>query len=172
MSAPAPPKPVHLTQAQKNLIRATPIHRQIKHCVYSVLAVSALGCLVTLAVTVSSCVAARSLIDDHRWLIFHYVMASLFACLWLAFAGIYYRDVKFGAWSDQLKLDGAWLSVGTFLFDSVDRNVLKLGDLSLSLLFRARSFSTCSTSCERSQHWNHSGNIGEYETHATDGTTD
>ncbi|GAA5831849.1 hypothetical protein JCM3766R1_000125 [Sporobolomyces carnicolor] len=110
MSAPAPPKPVHLTQAQKNLIRATPIHRQIKHCVYSVLAVSALGCLVTLAVTVSSCVAARSLIDDHRWLIFHYVMASLFACLWLAFAGIYYRDVKFGAWSDQLKLDGAWLS--------------------------------------------------------------
>jgi hypothetical protein len=38
-------------------------------------------------------------------------MANLFAALWFVYAGIYYRDVKLGAWSDQLKIDGGWISV-------------------------------------------------------------
>jgi len=107
----APPPPPKLSKEQIALIRASPIHRQIKHRVYSILAISALGFLGTLGVVVFSCILAGPLLKEHRWLIFHYVMANLFAALWFVYAGIHYRDVKFGAWSDQLKIDGGWISV-------------------------------------------------------------
>ncbi|GAA5961072.1 hypothetical protein JCM3765_006527 [Sporobolomyces pararoseus] len=105
-----PPPPPKLTKGQIDLIRASPIHRQIKHRVYSILGISALGFLITLLVVILGCIAAGDLLQDHRWLIFHYVLACLFAALWLVYAGIYYRDVKYAAWSDQLKIDGGWIS--------------------------------------------------------------
>ncbi|GAA5898579.1 uncharacterized protein JCM6883_003360 [Sporobolomyces salmoneus] len=144
MSTSAPPKPIHLTQAQKNLIRSTPIHREIKHRVYSILAISSLGFLITLLVVVLGCVAAGPLIESNRWLVFHYVLASLFAALWLAYSLIYYRDVKFGAWSDQLKIDGGWISfVVVFSSSFLFYLYYKLRTLATVESLGENCFSTC-----------------------------
>ncbi|GAA5869227.1 hypothetical protein JCM16303_000399 [Sporobolomyces ruberrimus] len=105
------PHVVKLSKAQIKLIRSSPIHRKIKRSVYSILAASLLGGLSTLVVVVLSCILAGNLVRrDQRWLIVHYTIASIFSALWPIYCGFYYSHVKFAAWSDQLKIDGASIS--------------------------------------------------------------
>ncbi|GAA6019388.1 hypothetical protein JCM11491_004810 [Sporobolomyces phaffii] len=109
-SGSAAPEQVKLSKAQLSLIRASPIHRRIRLAVYSILSLSIVGFLTSIVVVLLGCILAGHLLRQHRWLVVHYVFASLFATLWLAYTGVYYRDVKYGAWSDQLKIDSGWIS--------------------------------------------------------------
>ncbi|GAA6058760.1 hypothetical protein JCM10212_001876 [Sporobolomyces blumeae] len=107
-SEPAPPPA--LTKAQRRLILAAPIHRQIRLCVYSTVALSTLECLVSLFCVVYSSIVAKPILQDEKWFIFHYTAAATFSLAGIAYVVVYFRDVKFFAWPDQLKIDAGWIT--------------------------------------------------------------
>ncbi|GAA5938358.1 uncharacterized protein JCM15063_000713 [Sporobolomyces koalae] len=110
-TASADPDPVpELSKAQIALIRSSPSHQRLRRLVYTTIGLSGFGFIITVPVIVYVGVLAGPIVREHRWLIFHLVMAACFAALWVVYCMTYHRHLALGAWVDQLKIDAGWIS--------------------------------------------------------------
>ncbi|GAA6034393.1 hypothetical protein JCM8097_002701 [Rhodosporidiobolus ruineniae] len=108
-AASGPPDFPPLTPAQRRRILHSPIHRHIKHYTYGVLAIGVLVPAINLVGIILAAVWARAILKANRWLIFHVVASSTLQSLWAVYSGVFFRDVKFLAWPDQLQIDIGWM---------------------------------------------------------------
>ena len=115
---PGPPPP--LTKDQIARIRRAPIHRLVKHAVYSAFALAVVGALANVTCLVLGAVWARNIIAVEKWcvasrpravrsprlltspflprsrrFIFHYVCAAVLSTMWLGYSFVFERHIKF-----------------------------------------------------------------------------
>ncbi|BGP14736.1 hypothetical protein JCM10213_004324 [Rhodosporidiobolus nylandii] len=108
MSTP-PAAPTPLTKEQQRRILTSPIHRRIKHLTYSSLAIGVLVPACNVAGLILGAVWAREIVQRDRWFILHYVAACVLSLLWGVYSFIFFRDIKYLAWPDQLQIDIGWM---------------------------------------------------------------
>lgn len=82
--------------AQKRRIHQSPAHRRLRHTVYSALSLAFVGAAIDSVCLILGAVWARGILQQHRWFIFHYVVAATFAALWLAYSAFFWLHVKRG----------------------------------------------------------------------------
>ncbi|GAA6058076.1 hypothetical protein JCM3770_002250 [Rhodotorula araucariae] len=108
-AAPPPDAPPPLTKAQTKRILSSPIHHRIKHYAYGSTAVAAVGATANVMAIIVSAVWARNIVQNQKWFIFHYTVASTFSLLWLVFSAVFMHHIKCLGLPGQLQIDIGWL---------------------------------------------------------------
>ncbi|KWU43383.1 hypothetical protein RHOSPDRAFT_35132 [Rhodotorula sp. JG-1b] len=102
-----PPPP--LTAAQKARIKHSPVHVRLRHTTYGSLAIGVISPLTNVAALIFAAVWAKYILQQDRWFIFHYVLASFLSLLWMGYTVLLFYHVKYGGYPDQIKIDIGWI---------------------------------------------------------------